>query len=157
MKTWFESLSRREQLYLLALAFALSLWLLYQLALAPAAAAREQMANNNRAAAELLARVDAKVTQLLTLRQQGEAASNSNLTAAITRSSELAGLPVSRLQPNSRGEVQVRYESVDYDTLVRWLHRIEVVEGLVVVDASIAQAGRSGGVNATLRIARANS
>jgi type II secretory pathway component PulM len=63
---------------------------------------------------------------------------------------------VRRLQPNSRGEVQVRFESVDYDNLVRWLHRIEVVEGLVVVDASIAQAGRSGGVNATLRIAEAN-
>ncbi len=155
MKTWFNTLTRREQLYLLIMAMAVSLWLVYQLALAPAAAQREQMAINNRAAAELLARVDAKVTQLLTLRAQSEQGGDTSLTSAISRSSELAGLPVRRLQPNSRGEVQVRFESVDYDALVRWLHRIEVVEGLVVMDASISQAGRSGGVNATLRIAKA--
>jgi len=155
MKTWFFGLTRREQGYLLLMGLSLSLWLLYQLALKPAAEQREQMAVNNRATAEVLARVDAKVTQLLAHRAQSETGGDGNLTAALSRSSELAGLPVRRLQPNSRGEVQVRFESVDYDTLVRWLHRIEVVEGLIVVDASIAQAGRSGGVNATLRIAEA--
>jgi len=156
MKMWFQNLSRREQGYLLAMSFSLLLWSLYQFALQPAAQQRDQMAQNNRVASQLLARVDAKVTQLLALRAAGEAGGDGNLTSAISRSSELAGLPVRRLQPNSRGEVQVRFESVDYDNLVRWLHRIEVVEGLVVVDASIAQAGRSGGVNATLRIAEAN-
>jgi Type II secretory pathway, component PulM len=49
----------------------------------------------------------------------------------------------------------VRFESVEYDALVRWIYRIEVVDGLVIVDASISQAGRSGGVNATLRLAKA--
>lgn len=155
MKTWFRSLTSREQLYLIALGPAVLLWLFYQLALAPAAASRAQMATNNVAASELLARVDAKVTQLRTLRAEGGGADNTNLTASITRSSELAGLPVRRMQPNSRGEVQVRFESVDYDALARWLHRIEVVEGLIVVDAALSQAGRSGGVNATLRIAKA--
>ena len=47
----------------------------------------------------------------------------------------------------------MRFESVDYDNLVRWLYRLESVEGLLVLDAAITQAGRSGGVNATVRVA----
>ena len=156
MKAWFTQLTRREQAYLLAMAVALVLWLVFQGLLAPVSSQRDQMVQNNEQAALLLARVDAKVNQLLTLRQEAKRSATGSLSASITRSSELAGLPVRRLQPNSRGEVQVRYESVDYDALVSWLHRIEVIEGLVVVDASITQAGRAGGVNATLRIAEAD-
>ncbi len=155
MKAWFQNLSQREQIYVLVMAAVVALWLVFQLLLAPAAAQRQQMAMNNEAAVALLARVDAKVTQLIGLRASGGAGDDSNLTATISRSSELAGLPVRRLQPNSRGEVQVRFESVEYDALVRWIYRIEVVDGLVIVDASISQAGRSGGVNATLRLAKA--
>ncbi len=155
MKAWFYGLTPREQLYLLVMGAAVTLWLLYQLALAPVSAGRAQMTLNNQAASELLARVDAKAAQLVQLRAAGNGGTNSNLTTAITRTTELAGLPVRRVQPNSRGEVQVRFESVDFDALVRWLHRVEVSEGLIIVDASISQAGRSGGVNATLRVARA--
>jgi len=101
-----------------------------------------------------LARVDAKVNQLLNLRQSEGSRQGGSLSATITRSSELAGLSVRRLQPNSRGEVQVRFESVDYDALVRYLHTIEVTEGLAILEASITQGGRAGGVNATLRLAQ---
>lgn len=155
MKQWFLGLSRRDQLALTALVVAVALWLLVRGAIMPAASMRSQMESNNQSAAALLARVDAKVTQLMSLRDTGDQGAGANLTASISRSSELAGLPVRRLQPNSRGEVQVRFEAVDYDALVRWVHGIEVSEGLMVVDASISQAGRSGAVNATLRIARA--
>ena len=152
MRQWFAGLTQREQLSVVAMGFCVVLWLVYQLALAPVHKSRVQMAANNVVAAELLGRVDAKAAELIALRARGEQAATGNLTTRISRSSELAGLPVRRLQPNSRGEVQVRFESVDYDALVRWLHRIEVVEGLLIVDASIGQAGRAGGVNASLRI-----
>jgi len=156
MKNWFLELTRREQLYLLVLAAVLVLWVVFQLLLAPAAAQRDQMMDNNRNAAALLARVDVKVSQLIALRSEAGSKAVGSLSATITRSTELAELSVRRLQPNSRGEVQVRFESVDYDALVTWLHRIETVEGLVIIDASIAQAGRSGGVNATVRLAEAS-
>ena len=68
MKNWFLELTRREQLYLLALAAVLVLWVVFQLLLAPAAAQRDQMMDNNRNAAALLARVDVKVSQLIALR-----------------------------------------------------------------------------------------
>lgn len=153
MKAWFLALSRRDQTALLLLGAVLLLWLLYQLALRPAAEARANMEMNNAAASELLTRVDTKVAQLMALRAEGQASPGGNLTTVLSRLSESLGLPVRRLQPNSRGEVQVRFESVDYDQLVRWLHALENEQGLAVVDAAISQAGRSGGVNATIRVA----
>ena len=153
MLTWFNSRTRREQVYLFIMGVAISFWLLLQLVVLPAAQAKEAMALNNQAAAELLMRVDSKATRLIRLRSEQGQSSRSSLTGAISRASEQEGLPVRRLQPNSRGEVQVRFESVDYDNLVRWLYRLETGEGLLIIDASIVQAGRSGGVNATLRVA----
>lgn len=154
MKDMFLNMTRREQIYLLVMVATVGLWLLFTFALAPASAAREAMKASNESAINLLARVDAKATELIRIRQEGSTQNNGSLVSAVSRSSELAGLPVRRLQPNSRGEVQVRYEAVDYDDLARWLYQIEMVEGLVVVEASITQAGRSGGVNASVRVAR---
>lgn len=154
MKDMFFNMTRREQIYVLVMVAAVGLWLLFTFALAPASAAREAMKASNESAINLLARVDAKATELIRIRQEGSTQNNGSLVSAVSRSSELAGLPVRRLQPNSRGEVQVRYETVDYDDLARWLYQVEMVEGLVVVEASITQAGRSGGVNASVRVAR---
>lgn len=154
MKDMFFNMTRREQIYVLVMVAAVGLWLLFTVALAPASAAREAMKASNESAINLLARVDAKATELIRIRQEGSTQNNGSLVSAVSRSSELAGLPVRRLQPNSRGEVQVRYEAVDYDDLARWLYQVEMVEGLVVVEASITQAGRSGGVNASVRVAR---
>jgi len=154
MKDMFFNMTRREQIYVLVMVAAVGLWLLFTFALAPASAAREAMKASNESAINLLARVDAKATELIRIRQEGSTQNNGSLISAVSRSSELAGLPVRRLQPNSRGEVQVRYEAVDYDDLARWLYQVEMMEGLVVVEASITQAGRSGGVNASVRVAR---
>jgi type II secretory pathway component PulM len=35
---------------------------------------------------------------------------------------------------------------------LQWLQTIEGNEGLRIIDASVSDAGRSGGVNATLRV-----
>ena len=58
-----------------------------------------------------------------------------------------------RLQPNSRGEVQIRFEGAAFDNLLQFLEQIEGVSGLAVLDASVSSAGRNGGVNATFRVA----
>ena len=75
-----------------------------------------------------------------------------NLTRTLSQLSETLGLPVKRLQPNSRGEVQIRFEGIAFDGLLQFLEQIEGSSGLVVVDGSISSAGNNGGVNATLRV-----
>lgn len=152
MRDWFNAQNQRDQLALMALAAAVVLYSLVSFVLMPASAARSQMAANNIAALAQLTRVEAKVSQLLDLRASSESGQNQNLSSTLSAAAQNAGLIVKRLQPNSRGEVQVRFESVEFDALLQWLQTIEGNEGLRIVDASVSDAGRSGGVNATLRV-----
>jgi len=152
MRDWFNAQNQRDQLALMVLVAAVVLYSLVSFVLMPASAARSQMAANNTAALAQLARVEAKVSQLLDLRARSESGENQNLSSTLSAAAQNAGLIVKRLQPNSRGEVQVRFESVEFDALLQWLQTIEGNEGLRIVDASVSDAGRSGGVNATLQV-----
>lgn len=152
MRDWFNAQNQRDQLALMVLVAAVVLYSLVSFVLMPASAARSQMAANNTAALAQLARVEAKVSQLLDLRASSESGQNQNLSSTLSAAAQNAGLIVKRLQPNSRGEVQVRFESVEFDALLQWLQTIEGNEGLRIVDASVSDAGRSGGVNATLQV-----
>jgi len=152
MRDWFNAQNQRDQLALMVLVTAVVLYSLVSFVLMPASAARSQMAANNTAALAQLARVEAKVSQLLDLRARSESGENQNLSSTLSAAAQNAGLIVKRLQPNSRGEVQVRFESVEFDALLQWLQTIEGNEGLRIVDASVSDAGRSGGVNATLQV-----
>jgi type II secretory pathway component PulM len=152
MRQWFESLPSRDQIALMALVAALGLWLFVQLIFIELDGRRARLNEGNQALAEKLIRVDLKVEQLAALRVGG-GDQKINLTRTLSQASEANGLAVKRLQPNSRGEVQIRFEGVAFDNLLQFLEQIEGVSGLAVLDASVSSAGRSGGVNATFRVA----
>ena len=152
MRQWFESLPSRDQIALMALGAALGLWLFVQLIFIELDGRRDRLTQGNQALAEKLIRVDLKVEQLAALRAGG-GGQKINLTRTLSQASEANGLAVKRLQPNSRGEVQIRFEGVAFDNLLQFLEQIEGVSGLAVLDASVSSAGRSGGVNATFRVA----
>lgn len=152
IRQWFESLSARDQIALMILGAAVGLWAFVFLIFIELDGRRERLVNGNQALAQKLHRVDLKVEQLAVLREGG-GDGQVNLTRTLSQASETQGLTVKRLQPNSRGEVQLRFEGIAFDGLLQFLEQIEGSAGLVVKEASISSAGRSGGVNATLRIA----
>ena len=152
MRDWFASQTPRDQMVVMLLAGFLLLFSIVQFMLIPAGDARQQMAKNNEAASAQLSRVEMKVSRLLALRESGNTGQSQNLSSTLSAAAQNAGLTVKRLQPNSRGEVQVRFEGVDFDALLQWLQTVEGNEGLRIVDASVSDAGRTGGVNATLRV-----
>lgn len=152
MREWFNSQSPRDQMAILLLTGFLLVFSVFQFALMPMSENRAQMALNNGAASAQLSRVEAKVSRLLSLRDAGGTGQNDNLSSTLSAAAQNAGLTVKRLQPNSRGEVQVRFEGADFDALLQWLQTVEGNEGLRIIDASVSDAGRSGGVNATLRV-----
>jgi type II secretory pathway component PulM len=156
MKSWFLQLNQREQLSLLVLGLALGLYLLYMLVWSPLDGARDRLAQQNESVATSLQRVDAMVSEITRLRESGaRPGARRNLTSLINQSTSALALPVSRLQPNSRGEIQVRLESAAFDDLLTWLYQMEYREGLLVREVSVTQAGSVGRVNATVRIAQA--
>ena len=155
MKEWFAGLNQREQLSLLALALVLGLYVIFAVVLAPLDSARASLAQQNRGVAESLQRVDVLVSQILDLRASGGpggSAAQRNLTSLVNSATAEHKLQVARLQPNSRGEIQVRLENAPFDDLVAWLYQMEHREGLVVQEASITQAGAAGRVNVSVRL-----
>lgn len=155
MKTWFERLKPREQLSLLLLALVLLLYFSYYLLWSPLADKRAQMEARNASVAVSLQRVDAMVSEIMQLRSNGDLGNTRrNLTSVVNQSTAAAGLSVSRMQPNSRGEIQVRLEGAPFGALMSWLHDIEYSQSLLLREVSITQAGAGGRVNATVRIAQ---
>ncbi len=156
MKEWFSQLNQREQLSLLLLSLALLLYLVYILVLSPLESQRELLIAQNSAVTESQGRVDAMVSQLLQLRQGGaKAGAKRNLTSVINQSTSRLQLPVIRLQPNSRGEIQVRIENASFNDVLKWLNEMEYTESLLVREVSVTPAASAGRVNITVRIAEA--
>ena len=156
MKAWFSQLDQREQMSLLVLAVVVAVYLLYMLVWSPLHAMRDSLAQQNRGVAESLQRVDAMVSEVMHLRDNDSTAGRRrNLTSLINRSTSRLQLQVSRLQPNSRGEIQVRMEGAAFDDVLAWLHEMEQGEGLLVREVSITQGGAVGRVNVTVRIGQA--
>jgi type II secretory pathway component PulM len=155
LKDWFARYNQTEQLSLLLLVAFLGCYILYFMTWAPVAAMRDEMATRNHNAAQVLQRVDAMVSEVLRLRKSGEGMSRKqNLTSIINQSTGALELPVSRLQPNSRGEIQVRLENAVFDDILQWLHDMEYRQSLLVREVSITQSGTTGRVNASIRIAQ---
>ena len=156
MSAWFLKLEQREQLSLLALVGVLVLYVLYMFVWSPLHNMRDDLAQQNRGVAESLQRVDAMVSEVMQLRDSDrQVGTRRNLTSLINRSTSRLQLQVSRLQPNSRGEIQVRMEGAAFDDLLGWLHDMEYREGLLVREVAVTQGGAVGRVNATVRLAQA--
>ena len=156
MKELFSQLNQREQLSLLLLSLALLVYLLYILVLSPLESEREQLIAQNSAVIESQGRVDAMVSQLLQLREGGaKTGAKRNLTSVINQSTSRLQLPVMRLQPNSRGEIQVRIENASFNDVLKWLNEMEYTESLLVREVSVTPAASAGRVNITVRIAEA--
>jgi general secretion pathway protein M len=156
VKEWFSQLNQREQLSLLLLSLALLVYLLYILVLSPLESEREQLMAQNSAVIESQGRVDAMVSQLLQLREGGaKAGAKRNLTSVINQSTSRLQLPVMRLQPNSRGEIQVRIENASFNDVLKWLNEMEYTESLLVREVSVTPAASAGRINITVRIAEA--
>lgn len=158
MKAWFEGFSLREQGALLIMAAAVVLYVLFLFVICPLSQARAEWSARNLATAEALRRVDVMAAEILSLREsstEGSRSSSGNLSASLNQSASRYALRVSRLQPNSQGSVQLRFESAPLPSLLRWIHELETVQGLQIDELSFGQTSTAGVVSASLRVASA--
>lgn len=152
MKQRFLQLPLRDQLALMILGAALLLYLALMVLVLPLERARDRLQATNDATAQVLHRVDRMAATLQAQRDTAQRpASTRNLSTVLNGSAEALGLRISRLQPNSRGGVQLRLESAAFDALLRWLHGLEE-QGLLLEEVSISQVGTAGMVSASLRV-----
>jgi type II secretory pathway component PulM len=91
-------------------------------------------------------------SELQALKSSGSGQRTLNMNQLINSSTNQFGIRPSRIQPNSRGETQLRFESVEFARLLQWLHGIESTEGVVIREVAINQSDRGGIVKATIRL-----
>ena len=155
MNKWLLRFNTREQLSLLIMSAAIALYVLFAWVWAPLDSARDDMALRNQSTVELLQRVDEMVSEVQALKAaDGGTARQRNLTSLINQTTRSQNLSVTRLQPNSRGDIQVRMEGAVFDDVMTWLHVIEQRERLVIQELSLTKAGGSGLINLTVRLSQ---
>lgn len=153
MKKWFLTRPQNEQISLAVLAGALVVYGLWMGLLSPLQNARDEALMQNVRAAEVKQQVNAMVTEIQRLRGTGATQVKANLLTLVNQVSQSQGLPISRIQPSSNGELQVRFESVLFNDVVGFLHQLETVEGVIVREVALTQT-TVGVVSATIRLAQ---
>ena len=158
MQQWFNSRSRSEQLILVLGAAAVLLYLIYVMLLRPMSTRVDNLTVQNQRAAESLQAVKQLASEYRQLEKSagGKKSSGGNLTRVIDSSVKANQLVMSRFQPSSRGDVQVRFENAAFNNVLDWLHQLENRHGVIVKDLSITPTGNSGYVNVSVRV-RQNS
>ena len=96
--------------------------------------------------------MQAMASELKILKASDGGPVNRNMNQLINATTAEVGIRPSRIQPNSRGEPQIRFENVGFAELLRWLHRIEYREGIAIKEVAINQGDRGGLVKATIRL-----
>ena len=153
-----QQLSLRDQSMLALLAGALALFVLYQALWHPLAAANQRLQVQNATGEKSLAAVTQMAAQLRALQQastQSAAAQNENLTQLIDRTVAANSLRMSRFQPGSGGDVQVRLDNAAFDQVLRWLNELESAQAVTIRELVIAPGSASGLVNVSVRLFRA--
>lgn len=152
-----QQLSMRDQAMLALLAGALLLYALYQALWHPLAQSNQRLTEQNVAVAQSLSSVTQMAAQLRELQQRGAQSnvSSENLTQLVDRTVAANSLHMSRFQPGSSGDVQVRLDNVAFDQVLRWLNELETVQSVTIRELVIAPGSGSGLVNVSVRLFRA--
>lgn len=152
-----QQLSMRDQGMLALLGGALALYVLYQVLLHPLAAANQRLESQNAVAQKSLAAMTQMAAQLQALQQtqsQTASAQNENITQLIDRTVAASSLRMSRFQPGSSGDVQVRLDNMPFDQVLRWLNELESAQAVTIRELVIAPGSATGLVNVSARLFR---
>ena len=151
-----QQLSMRDQGMLALLGGALLLYVLYQVLLHPLAASNRRLEEQNAAVEKSLASVTQMAAELRTLRQGNSksATQSENLSQLVDRTVAANNLRMSRFQPGSSGDAQVRLDNMPFDQVLRWLNELESEHGVTIRELVITPASAAGLVNVSARLSR---
>jgi general secretion pathway protein M len=151
-------LSLRDQAMLVVLAAALLLYMLYQVFWHPLATANRNLAQQNAAVANSLATMNQLAAQYRELQKAngpGNTSAGETLTQLVDETVASNQLHMSRFQPGSSGDVQVRFDNASFDQVLRWLSELESKHGVTLREFGVSPGSGPGLVNVSVRLYRA--
>lgn len=154
--SFLNKFNRREQTMILGCGLAVILYLLWLLVFVPIEKKRDQLLSANTATTQTLGRVQIAAAQIQQARARGASASTENLSGLVDTTLRANGLSMSGFQPGANGEVRVRLDRANYESLMQWLYDLEFKQGVRISDLTIAATNEPGQVTVNLRLQRAN-
>jgi len=150
---WLVGRERSEQRVIVGLAAATVLTVLWLGIWKPVSDWREVEANrfrNAQATLDWMRANEARARELAATRsaQGGE----RSLMPMITRSAEVQGVQLTRLQPEAGGSVSVVLQAQPFNEVVRWLYQLEQNNGVSVARVAFDADTNPGFVNAQIRL-----
>ena len=152
-KEWWASASPRDQMALVLCSLFVGVYILFKGILGPVVDMRDAQINKNNAQLASLARVKVLAAEVKSLQSSGAQNTSKRSVESIVQSSISRNrLNVSSMDASGQNGVRVRFEEVPFNTLLTWLHEMEITNGLNVKDLSVAKGSNSGMVTVNLRL-----
>ncbi len=154
MKTYWDNLTRRDQLALLILGAAFALYLLWLVLLRPVAASVDEQRIRAVAATESLGRVQAMAAKLKAY-NDGSAqvqAPTGNLADMVNRSLQANQIAMSGYTPGKDSEARLRLDNVPFNKLLAWLYQLESDFGVAVLELTVNPSRDAGYVSVSVRL-----
>lgn len=150
---WYYGRETSEQRVVAALAALVAVAVLWLGVWKPVSDWREVAHNRYLNAQSELDWMHANEARARALAGSGDArGAQRSLVPVITRSAQSLGIQVNRLQPEANGAVSVGLQAQPFNDLLTWLHQLEENNGVEVLRLAIDAEGRSGIVNAQIRL-----
>lgn len=143
LKTWFASISEREQKLVIAGAVIGTLGIFYFLVWSPIHSAIETQRSALATEKQTLAWVNEQANRAQVLRRSVSKTSfNGSLTQLVNRTTRSAGIPVARMQPQG-DELQVWIDQVAFNDLMAWLEQLEQ-QGVMIIQSDVSEVDLAG-------------
>ena len=149
----FYRFNRREQIILLCGAMAVTLYILWQLVIAPIQQMTQTQIERNKNLAVTVAQVQTLASTLLTSDgPKKTSVSGGSIAELVDRTLGAHGLRMSGFNPGSNGEVRLRLDNVSFTGLSKWLHELESKHAVQVRELSVNTSSTPGLIAVNVRL-----
>ena len=152
IKDWWDQASSKDQLYVVVCGIALLLYILFIGIFKPVKGMRDSQLKSNKAQLASLERVKEMAAQLKQSNEQGTTRQGPSLDRSVQSSLSKNGLRASSMDANGNNGLRIRVENAPFDSMLAWLYDLEVSQGLIMKDISVAAGSSPGTVSVNLRI-----
>jgi type II secretory pathway component PulM len=156
MKEWWHNLSLHEKKMLIAGGIVVLVLCLYEFVWAAVVDSSEELRHKISRNHTLLAFMQETDKQIQLVDQQATTPSGTTSSLLSTVQNDIANTPLksalAQLQQSDNDSVQLHFQQVNFDELIRWLATLCHTHSLTITQMSITPSANNGIVDMTLRI-----
>lgn len=160
LRQWFMSLEQRERWVLGSGAVILVVFILYVALVSPYVSHRRTLGTAVQTQQALLAWMRPAASRIEALHGSPPAVlPGGSLLSAVNTSIASAGLgnALQQAQQSDDGSVRVQFSSVNFDSLVGWLAKLQRSYGVTASDVTVTRASSPGQVDASIKLQESSS